>query len=78
MSQPQRHRARPTRITLRYGRLAPRSERVQIGDTVQPGQVLATMAATGCSTGAHLHFMVQDERNTLLKPFAFTGSAPRR
>ena len=69
---------RPGPYHLKYGHLAPRSERVQIGDTVQPGQVLATMASTGCSTGAHLHFMVQDETGTFLDPFNFIGSAPRR
>lgn len=69
---------RPGPYHLKYGHLAPRSERVQIGDIVQPGQVLATMASTGCSTGPHLHFMVQDERGTLLDPFNFIGSAPRR
>ena len=47
-------------------------------DEVFPGQVLARMASTGCSTGVHLHFMVQDSSGAFLDPFNFLGSAPRK
>jgi len=63
---------------VKYGHTQVGSEQVQVGDEVFPGQVLARMASTGCSTGAHLHFMVQDETGMFLDPFNFIGSAPRK
>lgn len=63
--------------TVKYGHTVVGSEQVQVGDHVQPGQVLARMGSTGCSTGPHLHFMVQDQTGRFLDPFNFIGS-PRR
>jgi murein DD-endopeptidase MepM/ murein hydrolase activator NlpD len=63
--------------TVKYGHAIVGSERVEVGDHVQPGQVLALMGSTGCSTGPHLHFMVQDQSGRFLDPFNFIGS-PRR
>ena len=63
--------------TVKYGHTIIGSEQVQVGDHVQPGQVLARMGSTGCSTGPHVHFMVQDQSGRFLDPFNFIGS-PRR
>jgi murein DD-endopeptidase MepM/ murein hydrolase activator NlpD len=60
---------------VKYGHLKVGSEQAQIGDEVEPGQPLARMASTGCSTGPHLHFMVQDETGQFLDPFNFIGPA---
>lgn len=64
----------PGPYTIKYGHTIIGSEQVQIGDHVQPGQVLARMGSTGCSTGPHLHFMVQDQTGHFLDPFNFIGS----
>lgn len=63
--------------TVKYGHAIIGSEQVQVGDHVQPGQMLARMGSTGCSTGPHLHFMVQDQTGRFVDPFNFIGS-PRR
>jgi murein DD-endopeptidase MepM/ murein hydrolase activator NlpD len=44
--------------TIKYGHTIVGSERVEAGDRVTPGQVVALMGSTGCSTGPHLHFKV--------------------
>jgi murein DD-endopeptidase MepM/ murein hydrolase activator NlpD len=59
--------------TVKYGHTQPGSERVRVGDLVQPGQVLAQMASTGCSTGAHVHLQIQNEAGRFLDPFNFIG-----
>jgi murein DD-endopeptidase MepM/ murein hydrolase activator NlpD len=64
---------RPGPYHVKYGHLKVGSEQVQVGDEVQPGQPLARMASTGCSTGPHLHFMVQDASGRFLDPFNFIG-----
>jgi murein DD-endopeptidase MepM/ murein hydrolase activator NlpD len=48
-----------------------------VGDLVQPGQVLAQMASTGCSTGAHVHLQIQNEAGRFLDPFNFIGERRR-
>ena len=60
---------------VKYGHLQVGSERVLVGDPVVPGQVLARMGSTGCSTGPHLHLQVQDETGRFLDPFNFIGPA---
>jgi murein DD-endopeptidase MepM/ murein hydrolase activator NlpD len=62
---------------VKYGHTRVGSERVQVGDLVQPGQVLAQMASTGCSTGPHVHLMVQDGAGRFLDPFNFIGENRR-
>jgi murein DD-endopeptidase MepM/ murein hydrolase activator NlpD len=64
---------RPGPYHVKYGHLKVGSEQVQVGDEVRPGQPLARMASTGCSTGPHLHFMVQDASGRFLDPFNFIG-----
>ncbi|GAB4093185.1 M23 family metallopeptidase [Flaviaesturariibacter terrae] len=43
-----------------YGHLKPGSIRIKPGTRVRAGQVLAQVGNTGNSTGAHLHFQLQD------------------
>lgn len=45
---------------LMYGHIKKNSVRVYVGDTVNTGDVLATVASAGCSTNQHLHFEVHD------------------
>lgn len=41
-----------------YGHLYPRSNKVNVGDLVKQGDVIATVGTTGYSTGNHLHWQV--------------------
>ncbi|MBF6614372.1 MAG: M23 family metallopeptidase [Chloroflexi bacterium] len=59
--------------TIKYGHTVVGSERVQAGDHVTPGQVLALMGSTGCSTGPHLHFQVQLPGQGFVDPFNLLG-----
>jgi murein DD-endopeptidase MepM/ murein hydrolase activator NlpD len=63
----------PGPYRVKYGHTRVGSERVRVGDLVEPGQVLAQMASTGCSTGAHVHLMIQDAAGRFLDPFTFIG-----
>jgi hypothetical protein len=58
-----------------YAHIAPGSARVQPGDGVQAGQVLAAVGSVGWSTAPHLHFSVQvnDGRELLSLPFRMSA-----
>jgi len=59
-----------------YEHLKPGSVRVNIGDRVRRGQVIAQLGFTGHSTGPHLHFHVADANATLAAeglPYALDG-----
>jgi hypothetical protein len=74
--QPVDSAGRPAPFVVKYGHLIVNSQRVQQGDPVAPGQVLGLVGSTGCSTGPHTHFMVQ-QGSTFLNPMTFIGP-PRR
>lgn len=59
-----------------YAHLQLESARVQVGEHVRAGQVLALSGDTGFTSGPHLHFCVQvnASMNLISVPFAFTGS----
>ncbi len=59
-----------------YAHLQLESARVQVGDRVHAGQVLALSGETGYTNGPHLHFVVQRNANmTMLSvPFQFIGA----
>lgn len=61
--------------TIKYGHTIVGSERVAAGDRVVPGQVLALMGSTGCSTGPHLHFQVQRADQSFVDPFNLLGAS---
>jgi murein DD-endopeptidase MepM/ murein hydrolase activator NlpD len=58
-----------------YAHLQLEGARVQVGQHVRAGQVLALSGDTGYTTGPHLHFCVQINANMKLVsvPFQFTG-----
>ncbi len=60
-----------TKYYVTYGHLFPKSNKVQVGDTVTQNQVIATVGTTGYSTGNHLHFQVQKEDNTYIDGMSF-------
>ncbi len=47
-----------------YGHLAQGSLKVSAGDSVKAGQAIATMGASGCATGKHLHYEVRSTTNS--------------
>lgn len=62
-----------------YAHLQLESARVQVGDHVHAGQVLALSGDTGYSNGPHLHFCIQRNANMELiaVPFRFAGADGR-
>ena len=60
-----------------YAHLELESARVQVGDRVRAGQLLALSGDTGYTSGPHLHFCVQVNANMALisVPFQFTGAS---
>lgn len=50
----------------RYGHLNSRD--VQVGQKIQPGQVIGTVGNTGTSTGAHLHFEIRNAQGQAVDP----------
>lgn len=48
----------------------------EVGDQITKGQVIATVGATGNTTGPHLHFEIRDE-NTWLDPAEFLTFPPQ-
>jgi len=67
---------RATGVVNKIGHQIVNSQRVQVGDPVQIGQVIGLMGSTGCSTGTHVHEMFQTG-DTFLNPFIYLGP-PRR
>ena len=59
--------------TIKYGHTIFHSELVHPGQEITPGDQLARMGSTGCSTGSHLHFMVQDPSGAFQNPMRFIG-----
>ena len=47
-------------IRTRYGHVTPDGFEVGYGDTVQTGQLIARVGATGLATGCHVHFETHD------------------
>jgi murein DD-endopeptidase MepM/ murein hydrolase activator NlpD len=65
-------------LTTAYLHLS--NQRVAAGDTVERGQILGSVGATGRVTGPHLHFIVRYGRVTLdaLSLFAVAGDSASR
>ncbi|MEP6939366.1 MAG: M23 family metallopeptidase [Rudaea sp.] len=59
-----------------YAHLELESSRVQVGDKVHAGQVLALSGDTGYSNGPHLHFCIQRnaDMDLVALPFQFIGA----
>jgi len=57
-------------VTFRsaYAHMQSGSMTLQIGDTVERGQVLGRVGNTGQSFGAHLHFVIQTADGTFINP----------
>jgi murein DD-endopeptidase MepM/ murein hydrolase activator NlpD len=62
------------KVYAAYQHLQPGSLTVKVGDKVESGTVLAKLGNTGPSTGAHLHFGLQDRADIVTArslPFVF-------
>jgi murein DD-endopeptidase MepM/ murein hydrolase activator NlpD len=53
------------RVTTVYGHMIYGSRQVQVGQTVQAGQVIGAVGSTGRSTANHLHFEVHINGTTV-------------
>lgn len=52
-----------------YGHLKQNSVVVNVGDIVQPGDVLGVVGSSGCSTAPHLHLETHDADGNVVEPF---------
>lgn len=60
-------------VTFRsaYAHMQSGSMTLQIGDTVERGQILGRVGNTGQSFGAHLHFVIQTADGTFINPLTW-------
>ncbi len=47
---------------------------VHVGDTVEKGDLIATVGNTGKSTGAHLHLQIEDNKGNTINPLLLVSS----
>ena len=60
-------------LTSTYGHLSRIAGRLDEGDTVERGQVIGYVGASGLATGPHLHFAI-DRAGDYVDPIALTGA----
>ena len=65
-------------VSTRYGHMQYGSLKVQVGDTVQPGEIIGKVGSTGKSTGAHLHLEVLIGGTTQIDPIAWLQEHTKR
>ena len=63
-------------FTSWYFHLQADSVRVNVGDEVRQGQVIALSGNTGRSSGAHLHFQVQADSDDWASPWRTRSASP--
>lgn len=61
-----------------YAHLQDGTLRVNVGDYVNRGQILAKMGTSGNSSGPHLHFEVRDSNNNRLEPLDYIDASNPR
>jgi hypothetical protein len=60
--------------SIMFYHLQANSVRVNVGDKVETGQVLARLGNTGRSTGAHLHYELWDKNGVRFNPVLYLGN----
>lgn len=61
------------KYTVIYGHLYPNSATVKVGDKVTKNRKIGEVGTTGYSTGNHLHFQVQNEKNEYVDGMSFVN-----
>ncbi len=50
----------------------------RVDDEVKQGTIIARIGSTGCSTGAHLHFMIRDAQQNVINPLNYVSELNSR
>lgn len=60
-------------VSTTYGHMTYGTRQVEVGDTVQAGQLIGAVGSTGSSTAYHLHFEVH-VNGSILEPYAWLAA----
>lgn len=66
-----RHSINGVTFSSLYGHMLLGSLQLHVGETVTRGQLVGRVGSTGASTGAHLHFGIEDASGTLIDSLAW-------
>lgn len=68
------HQVDGRKVSTLYGHMIPGSSPLQVGDRVEPGQLIGSVGSSGVSTGAHLHLEVLMDGTLPVDPAAWLAA----